>query len=659
MKHLILILTLLFIINTGDIYAQQFSYDYGKVTEYELSLNSYEKDNTAEAFVIYNLGDAEFVEHNYGILDIQYTYKTKIKILSKSGYGWGEIEIPLYNGDGIFEQIKNIEAFSYNYENGTIIKTPLDSKNIFKDKYNDEWILVKFAIPNIKEGTVVEYKYDIISPYKFKLKSWYFQKKIPVKYSKFRIGITPFYNYQFIVQEALNYNTFKVNSFKKARKYHFGPAVYSVMINEIEMTDIPAFKDESFITSYDDYIAKVDFQLSGFTNFDGHSTEIITTWDEFSKELLEHDDFGKYINKVEKTAKSDLKLLEIEGLAPENKVDRIVEFIKKNYRWNYEKDKFASKKAKEFIIDKHGNSADVNLYLTALLKAAKIETYPVIISTRDHGKIKYDYPFSHFFNYVLPVVKINNSYILLDGTDKLVQNNRIPAYCINDKGLLIEKDESKWIKLMYNKTSITNHLVKMELIGDDSLKASCKIVCDDYDALKYRYKLAEDKASIEDYLSTTDFMRIESIETKNKLEKEKPLEITYNAYLPTEVIGNFTAIHPFLFLPISENVLKFEERKHPIDMINKKSKTFYTEIQIPKGYNLHELPKNISIDNSLVKIIYSAEKKGEKVKIFGEYSFKKAIYVSTDYKELKNYFNIIVERFNEKIILSNDSIFHN
>ena len=66
-----------------------------------------------------------------------------------------------------------------------------------------------------------------------------------------------------------------------------------------------------------------------------------------------------------------------------------------------------SKTAKEFLNTRTGNAANINLFLCSMLNEAGIQASPVLLSTRDHGKILKDYPFQQFINYVIVLAKID------------------------------------------------------------------------------------------------------------------------------------------------------------------------------------------------------------------------------------------------------------
>jgi hypothetical protein len=57
------------------------------------------------------------------------------------------------------------------------------------------------------------------------------------------------------------------------------------------------------------------------------------------------------------------------------------------------------------------------------------------------------------------------------------------------------------------------------------------------------------------------------------------------------------------------------------------------------------------MDNDLAEINLKYSINGNLLKIEGNYSFKKAIYISIEYARIKNYFDTIVKKFNEQIVM--------
>jgi hypothetical protein len=110
-------------------------------------------------------------------------------------------------------------------------------------------------------------------------------------------------------------------------------------------------------------------------------------------------------------------------------------------------------------------------------------------------------------------------------------------------------------------------------------------------------------------------------------------------------------LSPFLNETLSDNPLKQKERTYPIDMIYPKQRTFNSTIIIPEGYKVDFMPSDQKINNQLFELTYKLKTEDNKIDISFDYYFKKSVYSATDYSKIKFYFDEIVKKGNEKIIL--------
>jgi hypothetical protein len=449
MKKIIRALFILLLLSQNT-FAQTPSIEFGVINQNEINMTTYPADPQAEAVVLFDLGDSRFIDTEQGY-DILFTRIRRVKILSRAGIKYSEVSIPLYHKGVNSEIVKSIEAFSYNLVNGKLEKTPLDQSTVYKEKINDQWDVKKFAMPDVRPGTIIEFKYVVETPYHFNLPDWEFQDRIPTVYSKYTVRMIPFYEYVFIAQGVARFDS--QESKKDPEKRTWGTVVQSYgqnigsgfefqdLIHTYVMKNLPAFRDESYITSISDYIVKIDFQLAKFHSPQGSNEDIISTWPLLIDGLLKEDAFGKYLNSCERAAKTILeKELQVENKTELEKCQTIIDYVKSKFSWDGFSNMAASKSVKDLINLKKGNPAEINLLLTALLNSAGIKASPVILSTRDHGKIKSNYPFISFFNYVIVLVKLENQSFLADGADSFTPFNSIPPKCINEKGLIINKD---------------------------------------------------------------------------------------------------------------------------------------------------------------------------------------------------------------------------
>ena len=431
---------LIFILFIGlNVFPKERVFQLPKIEPSDLSVMTCPIDSSAPAQILYDIGEIKFVENN----GINFILKktTRIQILNKNGYGYATIKIPYRYGDKSEEQIIAFSATSYTEENGEIITETASKKDLFEEDINEWWKRKKYAFLKVKEGTVIEYTYEILSPNNFHLPKWFFQYEIPVIKSQFKISLCPFYNYIVLKSGFLEYDFDTV--YTKPFSFRYLTGNYPTRVYEWELNNVPAFNEENFITSAEDYRMKVVFQLESFNKYNGEVQEIITTWKDLIDELDEYADFGTYIQSNKKETQAIIESLSLEGKTDYQKMDTILYYVKNNYYWNNYLGGWATQTKKEFLESKTGNSGDINLFLHSLLIEAGVNSSPLLISTREHGKVFYDYPFLNLFNYVAVVVEDGIFTYMLDATNPLLPLGLLPHKCINEYGLQIKKVEDK------------------------------------------------------------------------------------------------------------------------------------------------------------------------------------------------------------------------
>lgn len=631
------------------IQAQVVPDEFGNVKPEYLSMKNYPGDDQAEAVVLYDFGKTYFIDTDYGFR-ILFERTTKIKILTKAGIKYANVEIPYYVEKDEMERILSIDGYTFNFESGSLMRTKLDSKTIFEEKLNDHVILKKFALPDVKEGSVIEYKYKVESPYFVNLHDWEFQSSIPTIYSEYTVAMIPFYEYSYIFQGAKKFDVFK--NTQTSMKRNFGGIEYADNVFTFGMKNVPAFRDEAFITSVNDYIMKIDFQLAVLHHLNGANVEYITTWPLLNEKLLKLPEFGLYIKNSAKNAGIILASLGISSLPPLEKADMIFRYVKSNYNWDGYYSKFAGKSSKDFLKTKTGNTADINLFLCAMLNEAGLDAYPVILSTRSNGKIPVDFPFQQFLNYVIVMTETGGKRYLLDATESLAQFGMLPVRCINNKGLIVDKERTEWVQLIDEAVSFETDSVRIAFNPEmDSASVSTTVISSGHRALDLRRSFITDPEKFRNDMMSGEMRMKMPLKTINLTEIEKPFTYDYMTSVLLESVSDKLLVNPFPGLVPTENPLKISFRNYPVDMIYSKTYNFISVIEVPKGYKFAEGIKDVNIDNALVTIRYSSQNTADNITIEGSYTFKKAVYFPHEYFELKKLYTTIVETFNNKIIL--------
>lgn len=645
-------ISLLFLISLSMYTQENYTQEYGKVTQYEMSMTEYPLDKDAEAVVLYDKGEYFFRgDSGRGFL-LYMTRQTKIKVLKQAGISYATFEIPYYIEDRQnSEFVEGIEAITYNFEDGKLNKVDLNPKNIFEEKVDNRWSIKKVTLSDVRPGSVIEIKYTISTPFFFNMRRWSFQRKIPVVDSKLRYRAIPYYEYTYLMRGATKFDELQTED--SAFDTHFGLLVYKELIYNFGMKNLPAFKDEEFITSEKDYMVALDFQLSKIYYPRGGQKDIITTWPQMCDEFLKDDNFGKYIKDAEKEGKKILPTLALDAEIPLKRTEELAKYVKRMYNWNGDNSKYSSGKLADFLKRKTGNSADINLYLIGLLKAANIDANPVVMSTRGNGIIQSSHPFQQLLDYVLVEVSIDNKKYYIDATEPLLYFTDLPKRCMSVAGLVVKPKSEEWIFIKQKQLSMTQHSLKVNIFPDQNkIEVNAKYGSIGYNAYLYRnIYLGKDDNLVKYLQNSLKIQTVDSINIETNEDLNKPFKFSFKFDLPLEQSSNKLFINPFCNIQEKDNLFKQSSRTLPVDLIYLQGNSYVSSFQVPEGYKIDFLPADISLSDELISILYNAKVDGNTIYVNASYSLNKNVYEANDYLSLKMSFANMINKFSEMIVL--------
>ena len=119
-----------------------------------------------------------------------------------------DFKFSLYETGSEQRKIADLKAVTYNLVDGKVVKTKLDNDNIYEEKSNN-YNIEKFAFPQVKEGSIIELSYTIVSDFLYNLRGWTFQYSIPAVWSQYICEIPEYFNYS---QSAKGYLPFDISS---------------------------------------------------------------------------------------------------------------------------------------------------------------------------------------------------------------------------------------------------------------------------------------------------------------------------------------------------------------------------------------------------------------------------------------------------------------
>jgi len=133
------------------------------------------------------------------------------------------------------------------------------------------------------------------------------------------------------------------------------------------------------------------------------------------------------------------------------------------------------------------------------------------------------------------------------------------------------------------------------------------------------------------------------------LKEKYKVEIKDNAI----EAGNLLYFRPLFYEALEENPFKLEERLYPVEYAYKKDITYMLNFTVPEGYKLEEKPENefVSLPDNAANFSYRISVSGNRIQVMSKYSINKLTYPSEDYSDLKEFFNHIVAKHAEQIVL--------
>ena len=631
-KKTLLSLVLLFSISTFQ--AQKF--ELGKVSIAELQEKVHPKDTAAVAAVIFEIGKSRLDETDLTmILEV----KTKIKIYKKEGFDNANQQVSFYKD---FEKVSFSDVATYNLIDGKIVKTKIGNEGEFIENINKYVSRKKITFPNVKTGSIIEFSYVLRSS-NFSIKDWYFQRSIPVNYSEFSLNLP---DYLTCSKQSKGYLFPKM---KTERGYNQDTKT------TYQLENVPAIKEEDFINNVNNYRSGILHELS-MINIPGRIyKEFSTDWKSVTKTIYNYDSFGP---ELEKTGyfEEGLKGV-IAGLnTPEEKMDAIVKYVKATVKWNGYFEYYCNDGVKQAYKNKTGNIGEINLMLTAMLRYAGLTANPVLLSTRANGIAVF--PSTNAFNYVIAAVESPTGLVLLDASDEFSTPNVLPFRDLNWVGRLIRKDgTSDEVDLMPKVASIVALSMNYSVDANGGVSGKLRRQCTGHKAMMFRQEVKDMKedAYLEKFENDNKKIEISEYTRTNEKDLKLPVveSLSYKGTNFSELIGGKIYIKPMLSFGDERNPFKQETREYPVDYGFPFLEKCMINIQIPEGYKVESMPAatTLSMVDNLGSFKYVINLTGNSIQMSVTSQINAPIISSEYYATLKEYYQKIIEKQNEKIIL--------
>ncbi len=666
MKKFVIIAALVFL--AGQTISAQDA-KFRKVSKEELEATAHSHDAEAAAAILHQSCRRYYVySDNDGWFNL-YTYvHQRIKIYKKEGMSWADFSIP-YHTKGNFSKFK---AYTYNYSDGKIVEERLDNDAVFTEESSKYLKRRNFAMPAVLPGSVIDIEYELVEPSNIALRPFYFQYDIPVDFCQYEVQVPEYFNMNKTInglplaidvkrdqkQGTISSINSKVGTMAgRETSTKTTTTRYSINIDIYEAINIPALKDEPFVPSMNNYRAAIFYELSFIQLKGGEIFNYSSSWNEIADKLMTGENFGTQINM----RLNDLNdvVEQFAALPPEECMYGIYLYVRNNYSWNGNYGEQTELGLRKLLSEKSGNIGDVNLLLINLLKKAKLDVSPVVLSSRENGFLNIQHPTYAQLDYVIAAVNLNDQRIFLDATDDDLLPGYLPTRALNLDGILIINAETaSRIEITNPNVGSTIMFLLTELKDDLSIEGQARITYTNYDAVVFRskYKSYERDGGyqnkLHDHYPDLKIVshKLEGFDQPSNKVTEF-VEMTLDGH--AEQMGELIFLSPMMIWQNTENQFKLEEREFPVFYNSTRSDKYTISIKLPAGYAVETLPEQVRLllPEDLGSFHYAITDNNGTLMLQYQYDIKDDIISPAHYPSLRYFTIMMIEKQAEKVVL--------
>lgn len=609
--------------------------------------------NGVDAIILYH---GETSDDNTGH---RYVYM-RIKVLTEKGKERADVEIPY---DAAYVGISEIKARTV-APDGTV--TPFSGKpfnSTIVKGHGVKYLAKKFTLPNVQVGSILDWRYTeywdryVFAPH------WSIQEDLPQKLARFT----------FIPLSKSGYYVQDERGDIKDRVYYSivgmpnPPPIKSTADQhmELELTDIPAFREEDF--------APPESVLKWRVNF-YYGTSKMSKPQEFWK------DEGKYWNKgVEQFIGhpniSLLKEIISPSDPPEQKLRKIYAYLQKLKNLNYENREgdlqdIVQKESKEkrsletVLRDQAGYRDEITRTFVGLARVAGIEAYDMRVSDRNEVFFQVNVPNPSQLTSELAIAVVNGKEVFLDPGTPFCPFGVLPWRHTSTGGLRQitgGHTETASTPPASYKDAISKRVGRLALSADGGAHGQVAIAWAGIEALEHRlngFKTddAGRKKELEDEMRSMlpPGATVQELKATGWDTPDAQLSATFQVDIPSfaSSTGKRMIVPSDLFEGARSQPFAHGDRKQPVYFNYPYYAADDVQITFPSGMRVENLPQNqpLQTEFSFYKVQRSTN--ANTFSVTRNFAMGGIAFAQKDYPELKKFFTGVSTDDSESVVLT-------
>lgn len=647
MKHCItLVMAIAFAMS---LHAQNNSPEFGRVDKQDLLMKECPIEKSAAAMILHERGNYDFDFNNNGQLVLQRKIWKKVKIFTDKGLNYADVKV-YYRSADKYQQVTDIAGFVHNLDDkGEVVTTPLPAENIIRKSETEATSSVLFTFPNVKPGSVFEYRYTVVKNNIRDIEPWLLQHDIPTASST--LVFEPLPNMVFTPDFTI-WPGYKLQDKEEQRTVRvltapggvirFNPTRYTFILNNVE-----AFKTEPYMPGPRNYVQRLEFLLTKVND-----QPVYDSWKELARRLDDDFYFGDQLKKKIVISELETGLEKITNSW--EKIKYIHQFVRTNFTWNDVED-FLSLNVRKINKERKGTTGDINLMLINLLQHHGLEAYPLLCSTNDNIPVNQFIPNLDQFNTLNAIVKEGNKWYILNGADRYNPTNLIPYNVMYTKALMLNgEEEPKWIDIWEPGMIEKNNVAYMATLTEDGMINGDAYISSGGYAKPSKVKSLEsgNEKYVENYFKSPG-LTIEEFKVKGADVDSLDLVQQFKFNYKINSSGDYYYFNTNMFTGLNSNPFVSDRRVSDIHFLYNRRISLNTRIVIPENFQVEELPKSIQLimPDSSISFIRSYYQEDNVITLRQTLEFNRPLFSTDEYPNFKVFYKKMYDMLNEQIVM--------
>ena len=585
-----------------------------------------------------------------------FTQLFAIKVLSREGRHKAVAQT-IFNTDS--ERVKEMRAWLIR-PNGEVKRygkdQMLETAIVDNDIYNESRKRRISAADEADAGCV--FGYEIVTEERsvFSQFSWFFQSDIPVVISRLTLALPPGWR-----AESLTFNHAKVEPVVSGATYTW------------EMRDLPLIEDEP--ASPNNLAARL---VINTYPPEGKTTPLraFASWQDVSRYLSELNDPQCYYNEA-----MEARARELAGPAS-NEFERIRAIGRYAQSVNYISIQtglgrgggYRPHHAAEVFAKNYGDCKDKANLMRAMLKALKIEAYPVSIFSGDPHFVQREWPSPQQFNHCIIAIKVGDEVkspailnhptlgrlMIFDPTDPYTPVGDLPLDQQGSYALLMAGEKGDLLRMPDSppEANLVERTIDATLAANGSLSARIVETSAGPAAVRERARLR--RADQQDYRQMIERWVTQaasgiSVTRLQPADDDRTGRFTLEVEFESPAYAQTMQNRLLVFKPavVSRRVavpIASESRKHPV-VLNAQAFEETARIKLPEGFVVDEYPEAIELNQPFGNYAMACEAKDGYLIFRRSFSLKGMLVPTDQYAALRGFYSRILGAEQAPVVL--------